>query len=87
MTLTEYINQADPKRNPVVFLEESEYEIHGSINVGVNVLTSIEIPVIRKKYGINSCYIQRNGDSNLWTQDEHGNPKSRSCFYIKSKRP
>lgn len=68
---------------PKVELAEGEYEIHFSIKVGQDVLTAIEIPILWERFKINSCYVKRNNEERLFTQDEHGNPDKMSCFCIK----
>jgi hypothetical protein len=85
MILVDYLTQDNPIRMPKVYLEKEEYKVHLSIKVGQDILTAIEIPVLWKKYGINPCYVKKNNEENLYTQDEDGNPKNRSCFYIKQK--
>jgi len=83
MTLTEYMTQEHPVKMPRVDLSELDYEVHLSIKVGQDILTAIEIPALWKRFKTSPYYVQKNDEENLYTQDENGNPKSRSCFYIK----
>ncbi len=83
MKLSEYINQENPIRMPQVFLEKGEYRIHDSIKVAGHVLTTIEIPVLWERFKTDPVYIHKDDEPRLYTRDEHSNPISRSCFYIK----
>jgi DUF438 domain-containing protein len=82
MTLTEYLNQADPVRMPNVFLTENEYIKHNTIQIGRDKLTSITIPAIWEHFKVNGAYVQKNDSTALYSQDEHGNTKSLSCFIL-----
>ncbi len=82
MTLTEYMNQDDPIRNPVVILTKDEFVEHHSIWNGSEHLSFIEIPSRHKKYGIDGNYIQIDVSRELYTHCENGNPKRLSCFRL-----
>lgn len=77
MTLTEYLNQSNPIKMPNVILAEREYKIGLKISLPNNEsITQIFIPAV------NTYYIQKNGDTVLFTCDKDGNPKAKSCFNI-----
>ena len=76
MTLTEYLNQEDPARMPNVILSEGEYEVWNTAGVKPYRFTHINIPVFR------GSYVVKEGETNLYTQDQFGYPKSRSCFHL-----
>ena len=78
MTLTEYKNQENPVRMPVVELESHEYKRGASITVKrTGEITQIFIN------GYDYDYVQVNNEPRLYTTDDHGNPKKLTCFYIK----
>jgi hypothetical protein len=83
MTLTEYLNQQEPKRNPNVILDKTEYTIGSSIKTGNKTLKMVFITdgSAELLWGIE--YVLINDDKTLWTTDKDGNPKARSCFSIK----
>jgi len=76
MTLTEYLNQEDPARMPNVILAEGEYEVWNTAGIKPYRFTHINIPVFR------GSYVVKEGETNLYTQDQFGYPKSRSCFHL-----
>jgi len=76
MTLTEYLDQKDPARMPNVILAEGEYEVWNTAGVKPYRFTHINIPVFR------GSYVVKEGETNLYTQDQFGYPKSRSCFHL-----
>jgi hypothetical protein len=76
MTLTEYLAQEDPVRMPNVILAEGEYEVWNTAGVKPYRFTHINIPVFR------GSYVVKEGETNLYTQDQFGYPKSRSCFHL-----
>ena len=76
MTLTEYLAQPDPVRMPTVILQEGEYEIWNTAGVKPNRFTHISVPAV------GGGYVVREGETNLFTQDQFGYPKSRSCFHL-----
>jgi len=82
MTLTEYINQVDPIRNPNVVLEKNEFITSESIWNGVEKLTFIEIPALYTKYRISGNYIQIDDRPELYTMSDDGNVKRLSCFRL-----
>jgi len=84
MTLTEYLNQADPHRMPNVVLDKTEYTIASSINIpnkGKLSLVYITDPEAKILWGIE--YVKWDNDTTLYTTDADGNPKKRSCFSTK----
>lgn len=82
MTLHEYLYQTNPRRMPKVELEEWEFRKHQTIKVGVDTLTSIEIPALWERFKVGGVYIQINNERCLRVQDEDGNPGSYSCFHL-----
>jgi hypothetical protein len=76
MTLTEYLDQKDPARMPNVILAEGEYEVWNTAGIKPYRFTHINIPVFR------GSYVVKEGETNLYTQDQFGYPKSRSCFHL-----
>ena len=84
MTLEEYINQTDPKKNVVVELDRSEVHFGASITIpGLGKYTSIYIIDGCAKLLWGTMYILKDGDKSLWVTDADGNPKNRSCFIMK----
>ncbi len=80
MTLAEYLNQETPKRLPVVYLEKTDFRIvHEASQFVV-----VEIPILYKLFNTNAVYIKQKDGTFLWTMDEDGNKKHRSCFRITS---
>jgi hypothetical protein len=80
MTLTEYLNQADPVWSPIVLLEEKELDILSTIRVAGEERSLVTIrsehPLLRSVH-----YLRiRN---RLWVMDRDGNPRDRSVFHIK----
>lgn len=80
MTLTEYINQQEPQRMPVVKLINKEVIVAAThTDVMGNVTKSVYInnphPLVA---GIEYCLI----GGTLYTTDKHGNAKNRSCFHV-----
>ena len=76
MTLTEYLDQKDPARMPNVILAEGEYEVWNTAGIKPYRFTHINIPIFR------GSYVVKEGETNLYTQDQFGYPKSRSCFHL-----
>jgi hypothetical protein len=76
MTLQEYLAQEDPVRMPDVILQEGEYEVWNTAGVAPRRFTHISIPAVKGSYSVNE------GDTQLYTQDAFGYPKSRSCFHL-----
>jgi hypothetical protein len=76
MTLTEYLNQEDPARMPNVILAEGEYEVWNTAGVKPYRFTHISVPSVK------GSYVVKEGETNLYTQDGFGYPKSRSCFHL-----
>jgi hypothetical protein len=81
MTLTEYLNQEDPQRNPSVSLQEGEYKLGTPYKLGVEVRTPIHI--------IDKQFLKQFGSieyvligCRLYTTDKHGNEKSVSVFRL-----
>ena len=78
MTLTEYCQQRDPVRMPDVLLQEGEYKVLITLNLaGKMHLRAIHVIMFNHEYAE-----KNDGTGILWTTDDHGNPKSRSCFRI-----
>lgn len=75
MTLQEYLAQEDPQKMPTVILQEGEYEVWNTAGVSPRRFTHISIN------GIGS-YSVNEGQTQLYTQDQFGYPKSRSCFHL-----
>ena len=75
MTLTEYLAQTDPVKMPHVVLTEGEYQVWHTAGVSPNRFTHVSIN------GIGN-YVIKEGDTNLFTQNEFGYPKSSSCFHL-----
>lgn len=78
LTLTEYCHQREPVRMPDVLLQEGEYQVLLTWPVAGNFYRSIRIHMFSA-----AEYVEKFGDGVLWTTDDDGNPKSRSCFRIK----
>ena len=76
MTLTEYLSQPDPVRMPHVVLQDGEYEVWNTAGVKPYRFTHISVPVFK------GSYVVKEGETNLYTQDQFGYPKSRSCFHL-----
>jgi len=84
MTLQEYVNQTDPKFMPNVGLDKTEYTIASSTNIlGKGHLSVVYITDggAELLWGIE--YTKWEGNPRLYTTDADGNPKKRSCFFIK----
>ena len=81
MNLTEYLEQTDPQRQQKVVLNNLEFDVYGAIKCGQDYYNSIRI----KEYP-NYIYVLKNGSGYLYTTDEHGNQKSKSCFFIDKLR-
>jgi len=85
MTLQEYIDQTEPQKMPNVLLERSEIQIGKTIN---NVIKERSLTLV---WIVDGCaellwgiaYVLVGDDKTLWTTDEDGNPKKRSCFSLK----
>ena len=85
MNLLEYINQENPQRMPNVVLEHSE------VQKGATIHTPIKDTALTLIWIIDGCaellwgitYVLVGEDKTLWTTDENGNPKKRSCFSLK----
>jgi hypothetical protein len=76
MTLTEYLNQYDPKRMPKVVLQKKEYwmgPFQGVPGYRVAPLTINVLP---------GSYVVKEGSTTIYTADKNGEPKSRSCFHL-----
>ena len=80
MNLQEYINQTEPKQMPIVGLKRNEVVIYN-----VNKKYLVQVPELNKKYGIDAVYIVKENNLSLWTINEHGTKKDRSCFYLNFK--
>jgi hypothetical protein len=76
MTLEEYLAQTDPVRMPDVILQEGEYEVWNTAGVKPHRFTHISVPSVKGSYSV------KEGETNLYTQDQFGYPKSRSCFSL-----
>lgn len=80
MIFQEYLRQQDPKRHPRVYIERDDcygfYE--GSLPFG----RAIIVLLIHNEY---YSYLLPEKSERLWTMDEDGNPKARSCFQFKEK--
>ena len=76
MTLTEYLAQTDPVRMPDVVLEEGEYEIFNTVGMKPFRFTHVYLPSVKGSYSV------KEGDTTLYTQDQFGQPKNRSCFSL-----
>jgi len=85
MTLTEYMNQTEPKRNNFVELDPKEYMYYTTIPVNSMVKDRtilITDPTFVKMFGYVEYY--KKGLSNLlYTTDGDGNPLRVSTFSIK----
>ena len=83
MTLTEYLNQDDPKKMPRVELANDEVKFGIQYMIARVAFTrEVTIPALWEKYKIPGTYIQKNRDPTLWTSDQDGNPVARSCFSL-----
>ncbi len=83
MTLNEYLNQTDPQREVKVILNETEYRIGPTFQIGEDVLTLIEIPAITALYGIKRSYVQVNDEKRLYVPNlRTGLPLGESVFYL-----
>jgi hypothetical protein len=76
MTLTEYLAQTDPVRMPEVVLQTGEYEVFSSAGIAPNRFTHVYVPAVQGSYTV------KEGETNLYTQNEFGYPKNRSCFHL-----
>jgi len=77
MTLSEYINQSEPKFRPTVKLETNEVDCSEWVGKYPRMRC-----VVVKHYEY--TYIQKEGDPTLWVHDDHGNPRDRSVFNVNS---
>lgn len=77
MTLTQYLNQKDPKRFVNVLLNKNEVTIYR-----VNSDYLVHIPEIAKIYNIDAIYHLEKNNSILFTIDKNGCKKSISCFSV-----
>lgn len=75
MNFQAYLRQQDPKRHPRVYIERSDcYGYYtGSLPYG-RAIVDLEI------HGEHYLYLLPTDSERLWTMDEDGNPKARSCF-------
>ena len=83
MTLTEYLNQTNPQMNNNVVLDHTEYSLGSSITVGNKKLRMCFITDGSAKILWGIEYVLIDDSKVLWTTDNFGNPKRRSCFSIK----
>ena len=85
MTLTEYLNQVEPKRNNFVELDPKEYMHYSTITLNSMIKDCTIIITDRafvNRFGFIEYY--KKGLSNLlYTTDEDGNPLKVSTFSIK----
>lgn len=87
MTLTEYLNQTEPKRKPYVTLEPNEYKLGLVLNgfrpnSGIREKTTkvfISDESFIKEFGIVEYILI---GSTLYTTDGHGNAKAASVFRV-----
>ena len=81
MNLTEYLNQgSDPKKMPSVGLNLDEVTIY---RVGMGY--GVQVPKLDERFmeiGFSATYYVESNGRTLWTIDEKGQKKSRSCFYL-----
>lgn len=84
MTLNQYLSQTDPERMPHVKLDPSEYFVKTTLTAYTN--RSGRNKVTIKQVFIHAFpgveYVQEGNWPQLYTTDEHGNPKAPSCFRI-----
>ena len=78
MTLTEYNNQEYPVRMPRVLLDVGEYILGLKITIMGGMETHQQVFI--KGYPGEYCIV--NKWPGLYTTDNDGNPKSKSCFTI-----
>ena len=76
MTLTTYLNQKNPSRNPNVKLKKNQVDVTRYV-FGVREVTIKKFPDI--------TYVQKNNDYRLYTQDSDGNPKRATVFLLDYK--
>lgn len=80
MTLTEYLNQADPVWSPQVLLEENEVNILDTIWVAGEKRSLVTINSTDELVdGLHYCLVR----GTLWVMDRDGNPRARSVFRLK----
>ena len=77
MTLTEYINQAEPKRGVSVQLNRDEYVIGNFIGSYLFKVAPVSIHAFPEYQ-----YAVKEGSNLVWTTDSDGNPKNISVFLI-----
>lgn len=77
MTLSQYLNQADPVRRPTVIVEFSEV----SIGRFIGAIGSKYAPVFINR--IQAEYAVKEGSNLIYTTDEDGNPRRVSVFQFK----
>ena len=82
MNLKEYLNQKDPQRFPTVWIERNQLIISSRINIGSEIRRRVYFKTANPLLsGICYCLI----GTVLYTTDNDGNPRSRSCFRIKNE--
>ena len=83
MTLNEYLNQADPQLEIKVFLTEDDYTVVDTVTIEGTTYSTIKIPAIAERYGIEVEYIRVNDDKRLHMSDPRtGLIKGISVFYL-----
>jgi hypothetical protein len=82
MTLQEYLNQKNPIKFPNVILDKTEIHKGHTMNVGNRKLTQIWIIDGNAQILWGIMYLLIDNDPTLWTSDNDGNPKNRSCFSL-----
>lgn len=85
MTLTEYINQENPKRQPVGSVEVKEEECFSIIDLGhcKNVVLKINGKYYAYYLETKKGFMGLDPSPILWSMDEDGNKDRRSVFAIK----
>jgi len=78
MTLQEYLNQTEPKRNVKVYLNNDEFKII----VQNTSLKHIVIPLLQEKTDSSGEYVQSDNETVLYCTDSDGNKKGRSVFHV-----
>lgn len=81
MKYSEYLTQENPVRMPNVIVDPMWYTLGHTIRLSAmpnDTITQITLKGL-EQYN----YVLKGKDKRVWTTDQDGNPKSRSCFSIK----
>ena len=74
MTLQEYFNQSLPVKTPHVEILNTDY----------TVLATLEDSQLIRINGLNYEYIIKSNDCQIYTTDNNGNARRKTCFFIQN---